>query len=81
VPARVRLRLDGVLLGEHADVPAAMSELVFPAAPPSGAPRARRLLRIESSTWNPREQGLRGYPDGLGLLVDWVEVRPLPPAP
>ena len=79
-PARVRLLLDGELLGELAAVPAEMTELIFPAAPRTGAPRPRRRLRIESSTWNPREQGLRGYPDGLGLLVDWIEIRPLPPA-
>ena len=79
-PARVRLLLDGVLLGEWAGVPAEMTELVFPAPPASTPPRSRRNLRIESTTWNPREHGLAGYPDGLGLLVDWVEIRE-PPAP
>ena len=78
--ARVRVLLDGELLGENVAVPAAMTELIFPALPPPGAPRPRRLLRIESSTWNPRAQGLPGYPDGLGILVDWVEIRPLPVA-
>jgi hypothetical protein len=76
-PARMRLLLDGRPLGDPADVPVEMSELVFTAAPESIPPRPRRRLRIESSTWNPREQGLRGYPDGLGVLVDWVEIRPV----
>jgi len=78
VPARVRVLVDGVVLGEHPAVPAEMTELIFPAAAPATTPGPRRRLRIESSTWNPREQGLRGFPDGLGLLVDWIEIRPVP---
>ena len=76
LPARVRLLLDGELLGENAAVPGEMTELIFPVPSGRHAPGPHRRLRIESSTWNPREQGLRGYPDGLGLLVDWIEIRP-----
>jgi hypothetical protein len=57
-----------------------MTDLIFPAVAPATAPGPRRRLRIESSTWNPREYGLRGFPDSLGLLVDWVEIRPVPAA-
>jgi hypothetical protein len=81
LPARLRVLLDGVVLGAVDAVPAQMTELALPAAPPpADASRQRRRLRIESSTWNPREQGLRGYPDNLGILVDWIEVRPVPHA-
>lgn len=80
-PARVRVLIDGDLLGEYPSVPAEMTELAFPATVATPAAGTRRRLRIESSTWNPREQGLRGFPDGLGLLVDWVEIRPLAAAP
>jgi len=79
-PAKVRLLLDGEVLGERLSVSADMTELIFPAAAPATAPGPRRRLRIESSTWNPREYGLRGFPDGLGLLVDWIEIRPVPVA-
>ena len=77
--ARVRILLDGEPLGVLDAVPPQMTEVILTAAT-SPPPRQRRRLRIESSTWNPREQGLSGYPDGLGLLVDWVEIRVLPPA-
>jgi hypothetical protein len=82
-PARVRLLLDGVPLGAALEAPAEFGELHFGAGPelPAPAPAGRRRLRIESSTWNPREAGLHGYPDGLGVLLDWVEIRPAGVAP
>jgi len=55
-----------------------MTELRFLADPPA-APRTRRTLRITSTTWNPDEAGIKGFPRGLGVLVDWVEIRPLHP--
>ena len=31
-------------------------------------------LSIESPTWDPSEHDIRGYPDQLGIRVDWVDV-------
>ena len=77
-PARVRVYLDGTALAEEIVVPAGMTELRFRAAA-AAVPRARRVLRISSTTSNPDEVGIAGFPRGLGVLVDWVEIRPLHP--
>jgi hypothetical protein len=73
--ARVRLTLDGAPLGGEVAVPERPAEITFRTASP-GDGRTRRTLGIVSTTWNPGERGIAGYPDGLGVLVDWVEIRP-----
>jgi len=37
-----------------------------------GAPAAR--LRISSPTWNPAKAGIAGYPDNLGVRIDWIRI-------
>lgn len=35
----------------------------------------RAVLKIKSTTWSPNKYGIKGFPDGLGILLDWVKVR------
>ncbi len=35
----------------------------------------RAILTLKSTTWNPYEFGIRGYPRHLGVLIDWIKVK------
>lgn len=35
----------------------------------------RAILRIESNTWSPSRYGIKGYPDNIGILLDWVKIE------
>ena len=36
--------------------------------------QGRIPLRFESSTWNPSEYGIDGYPDRLGIMISWIKI-------
>lgn len=77
-PARVRLLLNGVLIGES-DVRAGFHAYVFAIPEALAVDAASReepaTLRIQSTVWSPR--ALLGAPDDreLGVMVDSVTVR------
>lgn len=74
-PARVRLLLDGAAIAGETLVPGGMAEVRLQVSPPASS-RPRRTLRLESTTWGP---GGADDPQGRGVLLDWVEIRPLEP--
>jgi len=37
----------------------------------------RVTLTIKSSTWNPKDYGISGFPEDLGVLLDWVKINNL----
>ena len=36
--------------------------------------QGRIPLRVESSTWDPSDYGIHGYPDRLGIMISWIEI-------
>jgi hypothetical protein len=43
--------------------------------PPAAASRPTVCLKLVSPVWNPAEQGIRGYPEKLGIRLDWIEIE------
>ncbi len=41
----------------------------------TGADKQRVLLTIKSNTWTPRDYQISGFPDKLGILLDWIKVE------
>jgi hypothetical protein len=69
-----KTRWTGAIAGETI-IPDGMTELRFQISMPEGA-RPRRTLRIESTTGDPYGPG---GAQGRGVLLDWIEIRPLGP--
>ncbi|MHB8837261.1 MAG: hypothetical protein ACYC9Y_16350 [Candidatus Methylomirabilia bacterium] len=74
-PARVRLLLDGTAIAGETLVPEGMTEVRLQVSP-AATSRPRRTLQLESTTGSPGGGNDR---EGRGVLLDWIEIRPLEP--
>lgn len=69
----ISLYIDDKLVVENYKIGEQMREHIFKITDLSSAKRG--VLKIKSTTWSPRKYGIIGYPDNLGILLDWVEVE------
>jgi hypothetical protein len=74
-PAHTRFLLDGQAIAGETIVPDGMTEVRLQVSLPAMS-KPRRALRIESTTW---ATGGDGDPQSRGVLLDWIEIRPLGP--
>ena len=72
----VSLYVDDTAVREGYAVAGQLEEHQFfiPAGTVTTGGKKRAVLTIRSTTWDPARQGIRGYPDKLGVKLHWVRI-------
>jgi uncharacterized membrane protein (UPF0136 family) len=72
----VSLYIDSVPIAENINIGEEMKEYEVNIPPDivDTGNNKRAILTIRSNTWSPADYGIKGYPDNLGILLDWVKI-------
>jgi len=73
----ISLYINDILIIGNCQIGENMDEYYFkiPANSVDTGNKHRVVLTIRTNTWNPEDYGIKGYPDGLGILLDYVKIK------
>jgi len=73
----VSIYIDNQLIIENYPFGHEINEYTFTITPEkiNTGNKKRVTLCIKSSTWDPAKHGIKGYPNQLGILIDWIKIR------
>jgi hypothetical protein len=75
----ISLYINDILVAGNCQIGENMQEYYFKIPPNviDSGNKHRVTLTIRVNTWGPEEYGIKGYPDGLGILLDYIVLKRL----
>lgn len=72
----IYIYINGIPIAENIKIAERMQEYNFniPKGTIYTGGDKRVILSIKSTTWSPKGYGIDGFPDDLGLLLDWIKI-------